>query len=260
MLYLCLTGGYVIHPNKTIGVLGIFIGSIVGSNFGLPFVYAKSGLVIGLLVLVVLAVLITILQLMMAEVALQTQIRHRFIGYIGAYLGHHWKRIAMLAFAIAIFGSMTAYVIVAGGFLSVLLSPIFGGKEVVYGVVFALIANALIYRGIHFASRFEAVLTSVLIFLFVFVVLASLPYVQVNNLLTVNWKQAFLPYGVTLFSLAGIGVVPELRAVLGWQARRSLSHLIVVGMVMITLSMAFTAVVGVTGGYTPNALMALSQC
>ena len=252
MLYLCLTGGYVIHPNKTIGVLGIFIGSIVGSNFGLPFVYAKSGLVIGLLVLVVLAVLITILQLMMAEVALQTQIRHRFIGYIGAYLGHHWKRIAMLAFAIAIFGSMTAYVIVAGGFLSVLLSPIFGGKEVVYGVVFALIANALIYRGIHFASRFEAVLTSVLIFLFVFVVLASLPYVQVNNLLTVNWKQAFLPYGVTLFSLAGIGVVPELRAVLGWQARRSLSHLIVVGMVMITLFYRSfsTAVVGVTGGYT----------
>jgi len=63
-------------------------------------------------------------------------------------------------------------------FLFFLASPVFGGTEFIYSLILAGIASALIYRGLAFASRVEVGIVCVLLFLFIFMILAGLPHIQ----------------------------------------------------------------------------------
>jgi tyrosine-specific transport protein len=231
----------------------MMIGAIVGVGvFGLPYVFAQAGFALALIELFVIGVLLTLLQLMQAEVAIQTNGHHRLAGYVRMYLGEGWSWIAVIALAGGIWGAMIAYMIVGGNFLFLFLSPLMGGTEFFYALLLAGVASLLIYRGLRFASKFEMVIVGALLFLFVFIILASLPHIRPNAYLPISLEQAFLPYGVILFSLAGVGVVPELKDVLGTRLQSKLGHVILIGMtVILVLYAAFSAaVLGVTGTET----------
>lgn len=232
------------------------IGSIVGVGvFGLPYAIAQTGLAIGLLELLLIGVLLASLQLMFAEVVIQGDGDHRLVGYVRQYLGNTWGSVAMFAMACSVWGAMTAYLIVGGKFFSYLLSPLFGGSESVYALLVAVIAGWLIYGGLRFASKVETTIVVTLIFLFIFIILASIPHIQLSHWLIYQPENVFLPYGVLLFSMAGLGVVPEMRDVLGKKQEHKLGHAILIGMsVIMTLYLAFATVVfGVTGLQTTQA-------
>ncbi len=232
------------------------IGSIVGVGvFGLPYAFAQTGLAIGLLELLLIGALLVALQLMFAEVVIQGDGDHRLVGYVRQFLGERFGSIAMLAMACSVWGAMTAYMIVGGKFFSYLLSPLFGGSESTYAIFVAIIAGFLIYRGLGFASKLETVIVITLIFLFIFIILASLPHIQIANLLIYRPENVFVPYGVILFSMAGLGVVPEMRDILGEKHERKLGHAILIGMsVIVLLYIAFATVIfGVTGLQTTQA-------
>jgi len=232
------------------------IGSIVGVGvFGLPYAFAQTGLGIGLLELLLIGVLLICLQLMFAEVVIQGNGDHRLVGYVRQFLGKGWGSVAMFAMACSVWGAMTAYMIVGGKFFSFLLSPIFGGSESLYALLVALIAGWLIYCGLGFASKLETTIVVTLIFLFIFIILASIPHIQVMNWFIYRPEHVFVPYGVLLFSMAGLGVVPEMRDVLGQKHERKLGHAILIGMsVIMVLYIVFATVVfGVTGLQTTQA-------
>ena len=232
------------------------IGAVVGVGvFGLPYAFAQSGFALGLVELVIMAVLLTILQLMFAEVAIQTGGHHRLVGYAKKYIGKPWGKVALVAMASGIWGAMLAYIVVGGKFLHILLEPVFGGPEMLYAILIAVISSALIYRGLAFASKIEVAVVVSLLFLFVFIILASLPHIEAVNYFTLDLKNAFVPYGVILFSLAGIGIVPEMRDVLGVKESKKLPHAIIIGMLVITglYALFAFAVVGVTGPETTQA-------
>lgn len=236
--------------------VGTMVGSIVGVGvFGLPYAFSQSGWVVGAITLFIMTGLLIALQLMYAEVVLQTEGRHRLVGYVRKYLGQPWGWISLVALASGLWGAMIAYIIIGGRFVHVLFSPLFGGPEVVYSLILAALASALMYRGIQFASKIEVTIISLLLFLFVFIILASVPHIDLSNLMQVNLKNVFVPYGVVLFSIAGMGVVPEMREVLGRRHEKYLASTIVVAMVLILLLYtAFSfAVVGVTGSATTEA-------
>lgn len=239
----------------------MMIGAIVGVGvFGLPYVFAQTGFPLALLLLFIMGGLLTILQLMQAEVAIQTKGHDRLPGFVRRYLGTRWSWLSLVALAFGIWGAMLAYMIVGGKFLFLLLSPTIGGTEFLYALLVAVVAGSLIYRGLRFASKIEIVVVCALLFLFLFIIAAGIPHIQPSALLPVAFGRAFLPYGVILFSLAGVGIVPEIRDVLGSRARLDLGRVVVVGMVIIvSLYALFSAVVvGVTGlGTTPVAFDAL---
>ncbi len=231
----------------------MMIGAIVGVGvFGLPYAFAQGGFGLGLLELFFLGGLLVVLQLMLGEIVAQTPGHHRLVNYIGIYTGRFWKWVTLVALSLGVWGAMLAYMLVGGTFLHLLLSPILGGGEAVYSYALAIIASALVFGGLVLASRIEYLVVGALLFLFTFIILASLPLVDVSHYTTLDLKEFFIPYGVILFSLSGMGIVPELKDVLGKTYRRLLSPVIVTGMGIILLLYALFAfaVVGVTGADT----------
>ncbi len=237
---------------KSLRAVGTFVGSIVGAGIlGLPYVFAQSGPEIGAAWLLVLGAVMLGIFLMYAEVVLKTPGHHRIGGYVEAHLGRRWGLFATVVFAGAVMGAMTAYVILGSGFLYGLLHPWIGGSRILYALAMTAVAAAATWRGTRFTSRMEGVVVGILLFLFGFVILASLPYVAWQNLAAARADGLLLPYGVILFALSGLGVVPEISVVLGARRRR-LPHAITVGLfTVVMLYLLFSlSVVGVTGSAT----------
>lgn len=231
----------------------MMIGGIVGVGvFGLPYAFAQGGFALGLLELLVIGGMLMVMQLMLGEVVVQTPGHHRLVNYVGIYVGRFWKWVTLLAFCFGTWGAMLAYMLVAGTFLHLLLSPLFGGSPAAYSYLFAALASLLIFGGLKFAARVEYLVVAALLFLFTFIVLASLPLIDVSHYAPVHLENAFVPYGVILFALAGMGIVPELKDVLGKKHGRLLAPVIITAMgLILLLYVLFTfAVVGVTGPET----------
>lgn len=233
----------------------MMVGSIIGVGvFGLPYAFAQGGFALGLLALLFLGSMFVVLQLMLGEVVVQTPGHHRLVNYIGIYTGRIWKWVALLTLSLGIWGAMLAYIVVGGTFLRLLLSPVLGGESAVYSYALAISASLLVYGGLALAARIEYLIVGALLFLFAFIVLASAPFIDVSSFATLNLQNVFVPYGVILFSLSGMGIVPELKDVLGKTHVRQLSPVIILAMTAIVLLYAFFAfaVVGVTGSNTSS--------
>lgn len=236
--------------------VGMMVGAIIGVGvFGLPYAFAQSGFGLGLLELIFIGGLLVILQLMLGEVVVQTSGRHRLVGYVEMYIGPFWKWIALVGISFGIWGAMLAYMVIGGTFLHLLLSPMLGGTTVVYSYVVAAISSVLAYGGLKLASKIEYIVVGALLFLFTFIILISIPEINISHYATVDFTQVFAPYGVILFSLAGMGIVPELKDVLGKRHKQKMSSVIMVSMgIILSLYVLFAiAVVGVTGPLTTTA-------
>jgi tyrosine-specific transport protein len=235
----------------------MMIGAIIGVGvFGMPYVFAKSGVSIGMLWLIVLWVILLILQLMFAEVVVQTKGKHRLVGLVERYVGPRFRWITLIALASGIWGAMLAYMIIGGHFLQLLLSPTFGGTELIYALLVWVICAYMIYRGLQSAAKLEVVVVAILLFLFLFISLLSVPSIELSNFIVTDVSHFFLPYGVILFALGGMGIVPEMADVLGNKKKQDLARAVTVSMVIILLLYAFfsLAVVGVTGQATTQAV------
>ncbi len=253
----------MIHPNIPFWrAVAIMVGSVIGVGvFALPYTFSQSGFLIGASFLVGMTVFLGTMQLMYGEIALQTPGNHdRLVGYVRRYLGRNASRVALIALFGTLVGAMLAYIIVGGEFLHVLLSPLLGGSAFVYSLFFAGLIGTLTWRGFSSLARIELVVMSVLIFLFGFMSLAALPHVEWQNLTYINTSNLFLPYGVILFSMAGLAAVPEMEEVLGNKAKLLLPKAIILSLSIIALVyLVFTfTVVGSLGALTsPTALPGL---
>lgn len=228
------------------------IGAIVGVGvFGLPYAFAQSGVALGLLELLLLCAALTILQLMFAEVIVQTPGRHRLVSALHVYLGDRAKWVALVCMACAVWGAMQAYMVVGGQFLSLMTGAV-GDAAIQHAYVIGIVASMLIWGGLRLASRIEVLVVILLLFLFVFVIFASLPHISASALFTLHSSQWFFPFGVLLFALSGFGIVPEMKEVLGVRHKRELARAIIVAMSVIGVlyGLFSVAVVGVSGSAT----------
>ncbi|MBT5808334.1 amino acid permease [Candidatus Uhrbacteria bacterium] len=247
----------MVHPNtKLLRSIGMMVGAIVGVGvFGLPYAFSQSGIGIGFLWLIVIWTTLLILQLMLAEVAVQTPGKDRLVGFVHRYIGPKWRLITLIALASGIWGAMLAYMIIGGRFLHILLEPTLGGSEMLYSIIVWVISSYMIHRGLQSAAKLEVVVVAILLFLFLFISLLSIPSINPANYLTINLENVFVPYGVILFSLAGMGIVPEMADVLGKRKKQDLARSVVIAMSIILAIYVFfaLAVIGVTGNATTQA-------
>lgn len=197
-------------------------GAIIGVGiFSLPYITLKAGFLAMVGYFVVLGGIVILIHLCYGELVLKTPDRKRLPGFARLYLGKWGWRLAFTSIILAVLGSNLAYLIVGGQFLQNLFSPVFGGSNLAYTLIYFSLGAILIFFGAKFISKFE--FWGVVLFFVILIVIfiKEIPLLRVENLFikTVDFKYLFLPYGAILFALWGADVIPEAEELLGKKKR-----------------------------------------
>lgn len=234
--------------------LSIFCGTVIGVGiFGLPYITAEVGFMPILIYFGLLGLVIMVIQLMYGEVCLRTKTEHRLPGYVEIYLGKKFKLIPIISNSAGLLGANLAYIIVGGTFLADLLIPFFGGDIFTYQMIFFSVGAFIIYLGSGMIARSEFISLTLFFLVLTFIGYQSRTEIDIYNFLENNLslKNVILPYGVILFSLSGMSVIPETREVLKTNLSR-LKNVIILGTIIpiITYLAFIIIVVGVSGKQT----------
>jgi tyrosine-specific transport protein len=242
---------------KFLYATALLVGTMVGVGiFGIPFVFAKSGFLIGLGWLIILAGITSLYNLIFAEVTLRTEGTHQISGYANIWLGPWARRLTFLANVLAGYGTLLAYMIIVGGFLHNVLSEYITIHPDWYGIIFAVAWSLLAMVRLRTVAVVDLMMMVVFGVTVLAIVIFGAPHIDWTHFQGVTWQYWFLPYGVLMFALAGANAVPMQRHLLA--GRESLLRpAILTAVILVTLLYLIFAgvVVGVSGDITtPDAL------
>lgn len=191
------------------------VGSVIGVGiFGLPYVVAQAGFLIGLIHLLVVGFVYTVALILYAEVIMYTPGKMRIAGLAERYLGHHWRHAASLFQYSNSWGAMIGYVVLGGGLLHALLATLTGGSEFLFQLVFFGVASLVLLGGLGLVSWVESYFFWTILLLSVFLVVAAIPNAEIANLFYTNLPSWTAPLGVALFAYGGFAAIPEAADIL----------------------------------------------
>lgn len=252
----------MLKNKKFYQAVAVMTGYIIGVGmFSLPFLFHKSGIYAYFFFILLLLPAQYILHLIYANLIIVTKNFHRLPGYTEIYLGKKGKAVVFFAKVFGNYGALIAYIIVTGLFMNELLSPIFGGSEIIYGSIIFFIEAFIVYFGINIIARAELFITSLLLLVVLWIAFKGVPMIDVNNYGTIEWKYLLLPYGAMLFSMDGNGSLPIVAKILK-KDKRKIKAVIRTSMVLSTVITAIFmfVVLGVTGdATTKDALTGLNN-
>ncbi len=249
---------------KIIYAISVISGTVIGVGlFAIPFLTLHVGLWVMLGYFFVLGIVSILIHYFLGEIVLQSPDFIRIPGFAKLYLGENGYKVALFSGIVGLFGACLAYLILGGEFLSAILVPIFGGSTEIYTWLYFLIGSALIYLGIKAIDKVQ--FWGLVLFLMSLITLffKGKDHIDVSNFLVfdINRSYFFLPYGVILFSLWGLSLVPETEELLGKQ-RLMLRKIIPIAIIIpIIIYFFFTFIVlSITGeATTPSALTGLQD-
>lgn len=247
---------------KFLEALAVMIGYIIGVGmFGLPFLIAKAGIISFLIILISIFFVQYFIHLIYADVILETKTKHRMAGYAEKYLGKKWKGITFLAKIVGNYGGMLAYIIITGIFLHQLLSPYFGGTEMIYSSIIFFIEATIVFFGIGMIARAEFFMLFLLLLVVVLISIRGIFFVEISNYSLIDWKYILLPYGATLFALDGNGSLPIVSRILNKDKKMVKRVVSVATLSAAVIILIFTfVIVGVSGiNTTEDALTGVGQ-
>ena len=220
---------------KEIYAIMLLMGTIIGAGIiGLPYAFQKSGFLFGLLNLIVLGIIITIMTIYVGELSTYWKGKHQLTGYVGKFVGKDWKEVALLFETFGIYTALIAYYIGIG----ISISNLTGIDPKIISTVFFLIASPFVYFGTKSVSKGEFFLMSIKIALVLFLFVELIPQIKLRNLATMNLKYILFPFGITLFSLLGYTVMPEVSQII---KKNQIKKVVLVSMVSaITIYLIFT--------------------
>lgn len=198
---------------KYIKGLGMLVGLMFGAGiFALPFVVSRAGIFWGTVHLIIAYVITLLLLFFYAEIAYYTEGRHRFAGYVELILGKKTKLLTFILTVASYYGTLLAYGVLAGLFLSNLLP--FGFFEL--SVAFFIASAFFIFLKLGKIAMVNFYLTIPLFGFVVYFVVASFPSIRLGNFVGDfnlfsfhgDW---FLPYGVWLFALSAMAAIPQTK-------------------------------------------------
>ena len=233
-------------------------GGIIGAGiFGVPFVFSRIGVLPGLGYVVFLGAAAALINIYYAFVAARTAGRHRLAGYARKHIGARASLIVAAISFVELFGALLVYIILGGNFLS----AIFGSSADLWSMVFLVAVALIMLLPLKKGEWVDRLFTIALIVVVAAITAVVWPQVRAVNLMTVDWRNWFVPYGVLFFALGGTSVVPELVEVLRKDEGSAVKAVTVGTLAAAVLVGIFGAlIVGVCGaGTTENAIVGLTQ-
>lgn len=237
---------------QTIIAVATLTGTIIGVGmFALPYVAAKVGIWTMLAYFIVLGAITILTHLMAGEVALRTKQICRLPGYTGKYLGKRAGQISLLVSILGLVGANLAYLVVGGGFLHAILSPVFGGAVFVYVFIFFAAGAFLVFADIKSIAQTELILAAVFLAILAIIFYKGYFFISVSYLFNFEPEHFFLPYGAILFSLSGLSLVPEIKEIMT-ENPANLKKVISISVIIAAIIYLFftVLVLGLTGPQT----------
>jgi amino acid permease len=238
---------------RFLGATFALSGSIIGAGIlGLPYIFSKSGFIIGLFWLIFLGVLMMFINLYLGEVALRTKKRHQLCGYAEEYLGKTYGKLMFVAMAFGIYSALIAYLIGEGESLSRLFTGV-QNYSLLFGIGFWVVMTLLLREGLQGLKKVSTYGVSIVFLVILVIFFYFIPSVKISNLSYVNISQSFLPIGVILFSLLGFAAIPELKAIMGGQEKKLKKAIILGSLIPVILYILFSfSFVGILGVDVPE--------
>lgn len=243
---------------KLLTAIAVLVSGVIGVGiFGVPFVFAKAGFLIGLLFLIGLTVLILAINLAYGEIILRTDQTHHLVGYAGIYLGDFWKKVSFFTFVLGIYSALLAYIVVAGEFLTNIISLKFYFPPGSMGIVFFAVGALAVVAGLKFLARMDFLVAMLYVVAVAGIGLLGVSHIEFSNFVFFNKEFWFLPYGVIFFALTGMSSVGLQREVLEGEEFR-LKKAILWGTIIPAIIYLFLAVVvvGISGDATSTEAIA----
>jgi tyrosine-specific transport protein len=229
-------------------------GGIIGAGiFGVPFVFARAGVLVGLGYVIFIGAAAALVNVYYAVIAVETSGRHRLAGYARKYLGNRAAFFVAGVSLIEFFGALLVYIILGGNFLAV----VFGGAAGFWSMVFLSVCAVILLLPLRKSESIDRWFTIALIVLVVAIIILLGPRISLNNITSLAWQNWFVPYGVIFFAISGSAVVPEIVEVLHKNERISIRAVVFGTLAAAVLIGIFGAVVvGVCGAATTPAAIA----
>lgn len=102
--------------------ISLMTGAIIGAGmFSLPYLFHQTGIFLGLAILVILTAVVTIIHLLYADIIVQTNGDHNFIGYTKKYLGPVASKVAFFMSIVEMLVVLVIYLILSGKFAATLI-------------------------------------------------------------------------------------------------------------------------------------------
>jgi amino acid permease len=147
----------------------LILGTVIGAGiFSLPFVLQRSGIVVFVTVLAVVAVVMVRVNIYVYEIVTHTRAKHQIPGYISLILGPGWGRVSLYMMMFATGGSLVAFAFLGGTFIAQLL-PV---SEQLGTMLFYTFATAVILIAGTKLEAVDMIFTAIKMSLLVVIVLA----------------------------------------------------------------------------------------
>ena len=195
------------------------IGATIGAGiFALPYVFARFGFGVSLLILIVSAFVLTIIYQLYGQIILKTKEKHRLVGYTRLYLGRGWEWVILAETIFGYYATALVYLILGGQFLT----NMFDSRAMIWVVFFWGVGSFLLFLGIRMIAWTEILFSGLMITLVGILFYWGDQKIHWANLIwlgnNVNLSLIVLSIGVVLSSLLSSASIPEAIQIL--QQRR----------------------------------------
>lgn len=241
--------------------VAVFSGGMIGVGFlSLPYIAMKTGILVMLGYFLVVTALVITINLIFCQISLKTQDFKRFPGFVGHYLGKWPKAFSMVSVIFSTIGVLLVYLIIGGQFLTSVFSSLFSGSNLLYVLIYFLIAGIIIYFDIKVVAKVEFWVLILLFLSLIFIFIEGFSQIKFSNIFSTTYNlQAtsfFLPYGPLLFALWGIGLIPEVEEMIksrpGSQPKKRLKNIVAISTIIVSIFyfLFIMLVLGISGNKT----------
>ncbi len=241
---------------KTILAISIILGTMIGAGiYGIPYIVMKSGLIIGIAQIILIALIIAITTLYLGEITLRTKGNHHLVGYAEKYLGSKGKILMTISIIFGIYSAVLAYLIGISESLSFLIynNPHHSLK---LGIFFWLLMSIFSYSGIKALKNGEFIGVSTVLIFIISISAFFANKIDFDNLIysnNLNQLNVLMPFGVILFAFLSYSIIPEVKNILG-DYKKNMKKSIIFAVIIAALIYILFAiiVIGLQGTNTPK--------